>query len=252
MNVMEQITKQITSGKSLKARNISWLTACAIVDLGLLLFFTHRMSISELLDSKLAVQRALLSTLLTVPLLFISYFVPQNYKHRLVFWRWNNPLPGSEAFTRYAPEDDRIDINALQKNVGIFPTTPREQNVLWYRLYKEVMTDVTVVESHQNFLLFRDIAAMSLVATILVPVVGFFAQISMSVVASIAIFFIVQYALFVLPARNCGVRMVQNVLAIHASRKPARAARVTPKKDATPEKKSTKVSKKEAPDGEPS
>lgn len=251
MDVLEQVAKQVMSGKSLKARNISWLTACAIVDLGLLLFFTHRMSISEFLDSKLAVERALLSTLLIVPLLFLSYFVPQNYKHRLVFWRWNNPLPGSEAFTRYAPLDDRIDINALRKNVGAFPTTPREQNTLWYRLYKEVITDVTVVESHQNFLLFRDIAAMSLVVTFIAPVVGLFAQVGMQVITTIVIFFIFQYALFILPARNCGVRTVQNVLAIHASRKPARAARMTSKKDVSSERKSTKASTREAPDGEP-
>lgn len=250
MDVLEQVAKRVVSGKSLKARNMSWLVACAIVDLGLLLVFMHRMSISELFDSKLAAQRALLSSLLIVPLLFLSYFVPQNYKHRLIFWRWNNPLPGSEAFSRYAPQDDRIDINALRKNVGAFPTTRREQNAMWYRLYKEVITDLTVVESHQNFILFRDIASMSLVAAVLTPAVGFFVQMGVSASATIAGFFIAQYVLFALPARNCGVRTVQNVLAIHASRKRSRAARAAPKRAASSDKTATKVPTSKAPDGE--
>jgi hypothetical protein len=248
MDALEQVAKQVIASKSLKARNISWLTACAIVDLGMLLFFTHSMSIPELLDSKLALQRAFLSTLLVVPLLFLSYFVPQNYKHRLVFWRWEDPLPGSRAFTLYAPQDDRIDIEALRKNVGPFPTTPREQNALWYRLYKEVITDVTVVESHQNFLLFRDIASMSLVVSVLTPAGVFAAQVSTPVIWTIVIFFILQYVLFVLPARNCGVRMVQNVLAIHASRKTSRAPRARSKKDGSSESKSTTMSRRKAPD----
>src|SRR5208282_4310181 len=42
-------------------------------------------------------------------------------KARLVFWRWQNPLPGCRAFTELIVSDPRIDVAALRKKHGDFP-----------------------------------------------------------------------------------------------------------------------------------
>jgi len=49
-----------------------------------------------------------------------------------------------------AQTDTRIDVNALKKNVGAFPSDERDQNSMWYRLYKQVENEVSVLESHQE------------------------------------------------------------------------------------------------------
>src|SRR5579872_1673202 len=53
-------------------------------------------------------------------------------KARIVFMRWRDPLPGSEAFTKYARMDPRVDVQALERLIGQLPTTPAEQNATWY------------------------------------------------------------------------------------------------------------------------
>src|SRR5689334_18139634 len=59
-------------------------------------------------------------------------------KSRVVFVRWRNPLPGCSAFSRYAKNDVRISFSAIQRLFGPLPEDPREQNALWYKLYKSV------------------------------------------------------------------------------------------------------------------
>src|SRR5437870_5022806 len=46
-------------------------------------------------------------------------------KSRIIFMRWSNPLPGCEAFSRHAKQDQRIDIAALQRLCGRLPEDPR-------------------------------------------------------------------------------------------------------------------------------
>jgi hypothetical protein len=57
--------------------------------------------------------------------------LPADAKARIVFLRWHDPLPGSEAFTKHGPSDARVDMGALERAVGPLPTAPREQNALW-------------------------------------------------------------------------------------------------------------------------
>src|SRR5262245_58674984 len=52
--------------------------------------------------------------------------LPQTWKARIVFLRWKNPLPGSEAFTKFAYCDDRIDVQTLGRSLGPLPTDHRE------------------------------------------------------------------------------------------------------------------------------
>ena len=73
-------------------------------------------------------------------------------KARIVYWRWSNPLPGNFAFSRYAERDARIDTAALRRAVGDWPSDPRQQNAVWYRLYKRFEHEPAVIDVHRHFL----------------------------------------------------------------------------------------------------
>jgi hypothetical protein len=71
-------------------------------------------------------------------------------KSRIVFIRWTNSLPGCEAFTRHAKADPRVDVSSIERSYGPLPTDPREQNALWYRLYKSVEAEPSVRQVHRS------------------------------------------------------------------------------------------------------
>lgn len=219
VDALNTVAAAVTSGKSLKRRNMAWLVATGILDILTLLVIAFHTPIDDLSASKLSGMRSTLTALLPVPILILSYLLSHDAKARLVFWRWENPLPGSRAFSKHAPEDRRIDLVALRKNVGAFPQSEQEQNAAWYALYKQVQTDVAVFESHQNYLLLRDIAAMSLLLALIVPLVLLFFRSSVSSVLLSAAVFLIQYLTTAIASRNNGIRFVQNVLAIHATQK---------------------------------
>lgn len=95
--------------------------------------------------------------------LILTYVFPSEWKHRAVYLRWHHPLPGSRAFTELCAKDSRISRKNLVKLYGELPTSPAEQNALWYKIYKEKQSDEVVLHSHGRWLLFRDVFAISLV-----------------------------------------------------------------------------------------
>jgi hypothetical protein len=250
MHALGTVAAAATSGKSLKRRNMAWLIASGILDILVLLVVAFHTSIDDLSTPRMTLLRGSLTTLLPVPILLLSYMFSHDQKARLVFWRWTNPLPGSRSFSTYAPADRRIDLDALKKNIGPFPESEAQQNAAWYRLYKQVQSDVAVLESHQNYLLFRDIAAMSLLLVPIVPLVLFFFRCSTSSVLVSAAFFLLQYFATVIAARNNGVRFVQNVLAIHATQKIGGARRPPAEKRTKPTGSTKRQKTKETPDSE--
>ncbi len=98
--------------------------------------------------------------------LVLCHIIPSSLKHRLVFLRWRHPLPGSRAFTKLAPADDRIDMRELSKRYGRLPSDPGEQNRLWYKIYSEKKGDAIVAKSHSTWILLRDMFCISLLLLI--------------------------------------------------------------------------------------
>lgn len=88
-------------------------------------------------------------------------------KARIVFLRWRHALPGHRAFSELAPKDTRIDMDRLKKLCGNkFPTTPEEENSVWYALYKSIKQEPSVEHVQRDFLLTRDYASFVALATI--------------------------------------------------------------------------------------
>lgn len=205
--------------KTLKGRNLAWLVATLILDFLVLLVLAFHTAIEDLTPTRLAVVRASLTALLPIPVLIFSSLISADHKAILVFWRCKHPLPGSRAFSVHAPADHRIDLTKLKKNVGEFPVGERDQNAKWYGLYKQVDSDPSVVDSHKNYLLFRDIAAMSLLLVPIVPAVMYFSGLETPRILISTAWFLGQYLVAAFAARTTGIRFVQNVLAVHAGRK---------------------------------
>lgn len=207
------------SSKTLKDRNLVWLVATLVLDVLVLLVLAFHTAIQDLTPTAIAAVRTSLTVLLPIPVLILSSLISADHKAVLVFWRFKFPLPGSRAFSVYALADHRIDLTKLKKHVGEFPVAPRDQNAKWYSLYKQVDSEPSVADSHKNYLLFRDIAAMSLLLVPVVPVAMHFSGVETPRILISAALFFCQYLITAFSARTTGIRFVQNVLAVHASRK---------------------------------
>lgn len=138
-------------------------------------------------------------------------------KSRIIFMRWRNSLPGCEAFSRYAKDDVRIDFSNIERSYRPLPEEPREQNALWYRLYKSVDSEPSVVQVHRAFLFTRDYACIALMLAVVLGAIGFF-QIPSKSIATIYFFVLVlQFFVASQAARTHGKRFVTTVLAIKSA-----------------------------------
>lgn len=133
-------------------------------------------------------------------------------KERLVFWRWSNPLPGCRAFSALMHADPRIDVGRLKERHGPLPRAAKEQNALWFKLYKKQSASVTVSDSHRLYLLTRDMASMSALFIFPFSVFAAFSSLEAKTVWLYAGTLLLQYVAAATAARNYGNRFVKNVL----------------------------------------
>lgn len=218
--------------RSLKSLNMKWLVLLAAADVLFVLLFVAPDLLNGVTLTQIGIGRVLTTTVMPVIVLLIVNVLPHDVKSMLVYWKPLGVLPGCEAFTKYGPRDPRIDMAALKKNVGALPTESAEQNSKWYKLYKQVPNEPEVQEAHKLFLMYRDMAVLSLPLVALVPLSLNVASVSNSTLALAAGLFVVQYLLTALSARWSGIRFVCNVLAIHSARKVTTAKATTPKQPA--------------------
>ncbi|MGA8528804.1 MAG: hypothetical protein WB622_03760 [Acidobacteriaceae bacterium] len=135
-------------------------------------------------------------------------------KNRLVFLRWHNALPGHRAFSKYALDDPRIQIQVLQAVCAPdWPTTPKTENQKWYLLYRGVADRPPVRQVHRDFLLLRDYAGM---AALMVPIYGGAATYTVESLRVAVVYGLLLMAQFLVvrhSARNYGISFVRTVLA---------------------------------------
>jgi hypothetical protein len=204
------------SEKSLKAQYQKWLWSLVIADLIGILFlvFPGIPSADDLTKGEL--WRLLTTTIVPVVVLLIVNVLPHKMKCMLVYWKPYGWLPGSQAFSKYGPDDPRVDMTRLAANVGPLPTSPKDQNARWYQLYKAKATETEVAEAHKLFLMYRDMATITIFLIPLVPLALYhaYAPASSQWIAASALG--VQYLVTALSARNSGIRFVTNVVAVHS------------------------------------
>jgi hypothetical protein len=151
-----------------------------------------------------------------VVVLLLNSLLPASWKAVLVFWRVRHVLPGHRAFSHHAHSDPRIDVAKLQKNVGDFPDAPSEQNAKWYGLMKKVENELAIAHAHGQYLLLRDVAALSLLLATCLLVAGSFGLVSPTTLIGSLGLFSVQFLFAAIGARGQGTGLVTSVLALHS------------------------------------
>lgn len=217
------------NSKSLKSQNMKWLVALAIADSLLVLLLATPGPITLANLAKLGIGRALTATLIPVVVLLVVNVLPHDVKSMLVYWKPRGVLPGREAFTKHGPSDQRVDMTALKRNVGAFPSDPREQNVRWYALFRMVADETEVTEAHRQFLMYRDMAVLSIPLIGVAPLLLYFAYASPDAQWTAAAILTAQYLATAISARWSGIRFVCNVLAVHSVKKVAVVRGAKPK-----------------------
>lgn len=207
------------SSKSLKSEYQKWLWMLTTADLIAVLLFLAPYTPSTVGIAQLWSLRLISTVVIPVGVLLLVNALPHKVKCMLVYWKPYGWLPGCEVFSRYAPDDVRIDMAALTKNVGTLPTDAGAQNARWYQLYKLVENQTEILEVHRSFLMYRDMAVLSLPIIGLAPLYLHFAGASAKTQWISAGIFVIQFVLTAVSARWSGIRFVCNVLAIHSVRK---------------------------------
>lgn len=153
-----------------------------------------------------------------VVVLVFNGLVSADNKERLVFWKIDNPLPGSEAFSYHLEREPRANRSKIEAKWGELPSTPNEENSLWYDMLKDSEHEVSVTDSHGNFLFSRDLAAFAALIMAVLGMVVLLSGADVFVKLSYLLFVVVQYIVTATAARNYGIRLVRNVLAVQSAR----------------------------------
>lgn len=202
--------------KSLKGSNKPGLAAVLVVNLAVfaVLLATNALIFPDARRLAEQWQAGLPAALALVVCGVLNELLSPNAKARLVYWRLKDPLPGSAAFTKHAREDARVDTAVLTARLGSLPTAAKEQNVAWYRLYRTVAEEPSVVDAHRAYLFNRDCTALA--ALMLAPLTGI-AVLRVDPATTAWLYgaaLAVQYLLFSRAAANAGRRLVCTVLAV--------------------------------------
>ena len=209
---------------SLKAQNVKQIGAVILADALLLGALAFPATLAQA-ATVLAGVRIAGATITPLIVLLLTSLLSADVKAILVYWRVRDVLPGHRAFSVYALKDSRIDIERLRAVVEEFPTSPRDENIAWYRLFKQVESDTGVAQAHRAFLLFRDLAALSFLLAVAAPiallVIGAASELAWIAVGVIVTQFIATAG----AARFNGERFVCNVLALHGAASEPKAKR---------------------------
>lgn len=166
----------------------------------------------EISNNGIKLDHPVLSIAVYILALFLTYLLPSEWKHRLIYLRWRNPLPGCRIFTDLLHKDQRISRETLVSEHGELPSDADKQNNLWYKIYKSKQTDTVVLNSHGRWLLFRDLFAISIILFLPSTIFTFW---STGLIKGFVFIFLYIVLLIInwVCARNTGERFACNVLA---------------------------------------
>jgi hypothetical protein len=210
------VVSMATKQPYLKAKNAWWLRVFLVANTAAFLsvVIAGQLSASsvEHFWQRLSVQHGLIALCFPLATLVLNGVFGDLAKARIVFWRWNDPLPGCRAFSTIIRSDPRVDVARLRKRLGHFPSKTKEQNAAWYRLYRAHAEKATILEAHQAYLLTRDLAAMAAMFAVGFSASGFVILESWKLASLYGTALAAQYLILATSARNYGNRFVANVL----------------------------------------
>jgi hypothetical protein len=221
-----------SAAKSLNQQNQPWLWAVTLLNV---IVFAVVMGVDPTPFSKLADAWAFLLpagfglavgfAIITV----INGLIDKTDKHRLVFWKWKTPLPGSQAYTVYAKEDERFTLDDVltklrgnlkgteaerNKEFEEIMASPAKQNDRWYHeVFQPMQNKPAVEQSERSFLFACDYTAISFLMLIVFSAAGYFVINSPVTWRLYCGALVLQYLLVRWAARNYGIETVKNAFA---------------------------------------
>jgi hypothetical protein len=100
---------------------------------------------------------------------------------------------------------------------GDFPQDPREQNALWYRLYKAHKTIPPIWEAHKTYLLTRDMTTIAAVFAVVFSIGLLAVSLNRTILLLYVGALVAQYVFVASAARNYGNRFVLDVVSEESS-----------------------------------
>lgn len=203
--------------KYLKAQNIPVVAAfiawCIAVYIFYLSYPTSSFEKLLMVFKEQSAKDGIITVFSPILILILTGIVSSDTKARLVFWRLKNALPGHRAFSKYGPNDPRIDMQKLTKKMGgRLPDNPREQNNEWYSMYRQYAESVIVSPAHKNYLLARDLCSISILFAVGGPCGLLFLQTQTKGVLYYGLVMFAHYIVLAIVAQNYGRRFVCNVM----------------------------------------
>ena len=211
----------MTGQTSLKAQN-AWLTRAVLgIHIVGFAYVAFDPVVLSQLDAPNGLERlkpalvpgSLSLAIIVVAKLFLLGLVPAVWRDRLIHWRWNNPLPGSKAFSKFGRADPRVDIECLEAAYGPLPTDEGEQGRLFYKIYSAYSNTVGVLDAHRSYLAARDIGMINLILFMLLPGFAWWATGDGIRTAAYAGALLLAYLFAACAAQVYAVRLVENALA---------------------------------------
>lgn len=202
---------------SLKTQNIAPLSLLMLATLLVAHFITIG-SVDLTVVSSMSSDAGLLGIFGTVCVL-LSYLMPADWKHKLVFFRYRDVLPG-HRFIKLSEKDPRINSKQLAELVsdkGEYADSPTAQNQLWYqKIYRPYKDREEIASVHKSFLLYRDAMVVTLFLIVAVGAVQVFSLSSLQEVINIKGLICIGFVwlLFVVAAQNSGKRFVTTSVAV--------------------------------------
>ena len=158
------------------------------------------------------------STVFSAMLVLLTNLLPHGIKHKLVFTRFVNEMPGGRVH-RLCRKDSRLLYSEIQtKWPDVFDEeiSQQDRNAHWYQqIYKTVKDTNEVRQSHSSFLLYRDTLSglVSLILIIALWEIFGDPQLFGEVAPSVYYILAASAALSLISARNAGNRFVVNAVA---------------------------------------
>lgn len=201
---------------TLHTRNLPLITAFVILNYIAFAYVNHLpwqfLKEVKISNETLIFQNPLIAIGIHLSILILCFIIPVDIKNVIIFWRFKNSLPGCRVFTELICKDHRIDIKDLENKYGKLPTEPREQNTLWYKIYKEKQDEKIILSSHGKWLLFRECAIIALIFVLLLSPMSFLISVDKSSTIYL-ILLIAQYFILRQATVNAAERFTYNVLA---------------------------------------
>jgi hypothetical protein len=144
----------------------------------------------------------------------IQNLLPSNLREVIVFWRFDDRLPGFRAFSKIAQADARINTKRISALGGSPNLSPKQQNELWYQWYMQFPNEPSVWNVGRLYLAYRDLASVIVITSPIAILVWLMSTINIGVIMALIGFILISYLATIIVARNKANELVSNVLAL--------------------------------------